>query len=283
MCPIVESRLREGNMSWSGHKNLIWRATKTMETAPAPLDLSARQRPSLPCSDDLLLGNRRICQAFLQTPVRFAGRDAPLIRAGDPDPETVLVRDGFAYRSCVLADGRRAILDIFVPGDIAGLDNTVIPASSEDVIAAGRVGYHALRAASLRDMMTDHAIALGVAALLAASRWRADRLAASIGRLDAHARICVLLLDIYDRLRRRGLISRPTFNLPLTQEQIADHLGLTLVHVNRTLRKLREEQVVLVDRQVVIIQNIDRLRLAAQGLPQAAELPEAADHLFSSD
>ena len=77
-----------------------------------------------------------------------------------------------------------------------------------------------------------------------------------------------------DRLRHRDLINRPTFNLPLTQEQIADHLGLTLVHINRTLRRLREEKIVLVERQVVIIQDIERLRELAQGLPQAAELPE---------
>jgi len=115
---------------------------------------------------------------------------------------------------------------------------------------------------------------LAVLALVAEARWRSDRLAAMIGRLDAQARISVMLLDLYDRLRRRDLISRTTYNLPLTQEQIADHLGLTLVHVNRTLRRLREERIVLVDRQVVIIMDLERLRAFAQGLPQPAELPE---------
>jgi len=109
---------------------------------------------------------------------------------------------------------------------------------------------------------------------MAEARWRGDRLATSIGRLDAQGRISVLLLDLYDRLRRHGLISRMTYNLPLTQEQMADHLGLTLVHVNRTLRRLREERIVLVDRQVVIIMDLERLREFAQGLPQPAELPE---------
>src|SRR5436305_1968420 len=74
--------------------------------------------------------------------------------------------------------------------------------------------------------------------------------------------------------RDMPLIRRMTYNLPLTQEQIADHLGLTLVHVNRTLRRLREERIVLVDRQVVIIMNLERLREFAQGLPQPAELPD---------
>lgn len=121
--------------------------------------------------------------------------------------------------------------------------------------------------------MLDHRVAIHVQSLSASARWRADRLAASIGRLDAQARICVMLLDIHDRLRQRGLIIRPTFNLPLTQEQIADHLGLTLVHVNRTLRRMREEKLVLVERQVVIIMDLQRLRAAARGLPQAGEMP----------
>src|ERR1041384_6398793 len=88
-----------------------------------------------------------------------------------------------------------------------------------------------------------------------------------IGRLDARARICVMLLDIYERLPRNGLNSGLTFNLPLTQEQIADHLGLTLVHVNRTLRRLREQRIVLIERQTVIILDLDRLRECAEGLP----------------
>jgi hypothetical protein len=49
-------------------------------------------------------------------------------------------------------------------------------------------------------------------ALIAGARWRVDRLAAAIGRLDARARICVLLVDLYDRLRRHDLITRLSYN-----------------------------------------------------------------------
>jgi DNA-binding transcriptional regulator LsrR (DeoR family) len=86
-----------------------------------------------------------------------------------------------------------------------------------------------------------------------------------------------MVFDIYERLRRNGLNSGLTFNLPLTQEQIADHLGLTLVHVNRTLRRLREERIVLIERQTVIILDLDRLRERAEGLPHVAELPGSRD------
>jgi CRP/FNR family transcriptional regulator len=226
-------------------------------------------------TEELLLGGRRLRAAFMQTPQRFAGRDTPLLRAGVSEPAAILIRSGFAYRACTLPDGRRAILRVLLTGDFAGLHNIVLSRAIGDVFAASRVGYHLLGAAALHALLADPCVSMFLIAQAAEARLLADRLAASIGRLDAHARLCVLQLDIYDRLRHRDLISRPTFNLPLTQEQIADHLGLTLVHVNRTLRRLREERIVLVDRQIVIIQDIERMRALAQGLPQSAELPEA--------
>jgi len=231
-----------------------------------------RPRFAATATEDLLLGARRVRAAFLQTVQRFAGRNSMLLRGGEPEPAAILIRSGVAYQSCTMPDGRRAILRILLTGDYAGLHNTVLARGMEDIHAANRVGYHMLDAAALRELFADPCVSTFMLAQIAEARWRADRLAASIGRLDAYGRLCVLLLDIYDRLRHGGLINRSTFNLPLTQEQIADHLGLTLVHINRTLRRLREEKIVLVDRQVVIIQDIERLRQMAQGLPEAAEM-----------
>jgi CRP/FNR family transcriptional regulator len=238
------------------------------------LEFPERSRYAAAVTEDLLAGSIRLRQAFLETPIRFAARDAVLNRTGENEPSVFLIRSGFAFRSCGLSDGRRAILHVLTPYDIAGLDHVVLARSIEEITAASRLGYHTLRASQVRELMADRSVALHALAVIADARWRTERLAAMIGRLDAQARICVMLLDIYERLRRHGLISRTTYNLPFTQEQIADHLGLTLVHVNRTLRRLREERIVLVDRQVVIIMDFDRLREFAQGLPQPAELPE---------
>jgi len=227
--------------------------------------------------EDLLLGGRRLRAAFMRMPVRYAGRDTLLLRAGISEPAAILIRSGFAYHACALPDGRRAILHTLLSGDYAGLDNIALARAMENISAANRVGYHVLGAATLREMLADPCISTFLLAQVAETRWRADRLAASIGRLDAHARICVLLLDIHDRLRHRELINRPTFNLPLSQEQIGDHLGMTLIHVNRMLRRLREEKIALIDRQVVIIQDIERMRELARGLPERAELPMDMD------
>lgn len=240
------------------------------------VDFGERSRFAPAATEELLTGGRLLYRAFLQEPLHYAARDATLIRVGERDPAVVLLRSGFAYRSCLLADGRRAILDVLVPGDIVGLDHIVLASPSSEFTAANRVGYNQLDPGQLRALMEDRSVALAVLALLAAARWRGDRLSAMIGRLDAQARIAALILSIYDRLRRRGLINQLSFNLPLTQEQMADHLGLTLVHVNRTLRRLREERLVLVDRQVVIIMDLDGLRELVRGLPQPAEMPEPA-------
>jgi CRP/FNR family transcriptional regulator, anaerobic regulatory protein len=237
--------------------------------------LSERPRYADAITDDVLrAAGYRLRTAFLQKPMRFAHRDEPIVQLTDSEPPVILIDSGLAFRCCVLGDGRRAILNIAMPGDFIGLDHLVLHRATEEIIsAANRVGYYALPPSELWTlMMRDQAINRKVVTLLAEMRWRSDRLAASIGLLDARARICVMVLDIYERLRRNGSNDRLTFNLPLTQEQIADHLGLTLVHVNRTLRRLREERIVLVDRQIVMIMDLDRLRECAEGLPQVVDL-----------
>lgn len=213
-------------------------------------------------------------RAFLETPALSASRDAIVIRTDGADPPCALLNRGFAYHACVLPDGRRSISELVLPMEITGIDHAVLGRPNHDVIAASTLGYRLLQAATVRELMRDHRIALRVLALAGEARWRLDRHITAITRLDARGRIADMILGIYERLRRQELISRPAFNLPLTQDQIADHLGMTMVHVSRTLRRLREERVVLVDRQVVAILDMDELRRAA-ALPflEAAALP----------
>jgi len=218
-------------------------------------------------SEDLLSGGRSLRRALAEQPYHMVERDAVIVAADDRDPPVVQIHRGMAYRSFTLADGRRAIVDILIPGDIVGVDHAVLGRANHDIVATGRMGYRALSAATARELMTDPQIAIRALALIGEARWRADRHITAITRLDAHGRIGAFLLGIYERLRRRDLIARPTFNLPLTQEQMADHLGMTMVHISRTLRRMREERLVLVDRQVVIILDLEGLRQVVTGLP----------------
>ena len=113
--------------------------------------------------------------------------------------------------------------------------------------------------------MEDREIALCFTSLLVEARRRSEELAARIARLEAPERLAAMLVDLYDRLRRRRLIARSTFNLHLTQRQIGDHLGLTGEHVNRVLRWFAREDIALVQGYVVIIRDMARLRRLALG------------------
>jgi hypothetical protein len=68
------------------------------------------------------------------------------------------------------------------------------------------------------------------------------------------------------------LITRPTFSLPLTQELIGDHLGMTTVHLSRSLRRLRDERLAMFNRQVVILLDLPGLRSIAQMQPPLGDL-----------
>lgn len=216
-------------------------------------------------SEDVLSGSRLLRQVFAEAPHQSAERGAIIVTGDDPEPPNLLIHRGVAYRSMTVPDGRRAIMDIFLPTDIAGLDHAIVGASGLEIVAASSISYRAISPAVLRKLLESRSIALCVFALLSEQRRRMDRHALMLARFDARERICTFVLGIYDRLRRAELITRPTFNLPLTQEQMADHLGVTMVHVSRMLRRLREERLVLIDRQVAIIMDLDRMRAIASG------------------
>jgi CRP/FNR family transcriptional regulator len=217
-------------------------------------------------SEDLLAGAELLCRAFLATPDLSAKRGMVIIRADAADPPSLLITHGAAYQSLTVPDGRRSIADIVLPADIVGADHGVLSRCGHEIVAASAVDYRLLTGPQMRELIRGPRIALRVIALGAEARWRANNHLSAITRLDARGRIAWMVLDIFDRLRRKGLISQLNFSLPLTQDQIGDYLGLTVVHVSRTLQRMREERLVLVDRHVVIIRDLDSLRRVAAGL-----------------
>jgi CRP/FNR family transcriptional regulator, anaerobic regulatory protein len=221
-------------------------------------------------SEDVLNGEQRLRRAFLQAEARSAERGTIIVRQNQADPPAILIHSGLAYCSSTMPDGRRAITDVHLPGDFVGAENVVMAQATQELVAACRLHYRVLSGSAIRDLLRYPEVSVRMFALAGEFRYRAERHATALARLDARERMSAFLIGIYDRLRRRELINRPTFNLWLTQEEIGDHLGLTMVHVSRTLRRLREERLVLVDRHVVIIRDLNGLRDVAGAL-----MPEA--------
>jgi CRP/FNR family transcriptional regulator len=218
-------------------------------------------------SEDISAGAEVLRRAFLAVPDLSAKRGAVIIRANAADPPSLLIARGAAYQSLTLPDGRRSITDIVLPADIVGADHSVLGHSNHDIVAASHVTYRLLQAAQMRELMRDPRVAFHTLALSAEARWRANSHLSAITRLNARGRLAWMIISIFERLRRNDLISGLSFNLPLTQEQIGDYLGITVVHVSRTLQRMREERLALVDRHVVLIRDLDALRRVAAGLP----------------
>ena len=88
-----------------------------------------------------------------------------------------------------------------------------------------------------------------------------------------------MALDFHTRLSRKRLITGSSYSLPLTQHQIAAYLGLTVVHVNRVLRFLRDEQIVSLERHCMTILNLKQLKtLAQKGLPPIADFEKRSSN-----
>ena len=167
------------------------------------------------------------------------------------------VVSGWACRQRLMPDGRRQIFSLLLPGDSVGFGTR--PALSSVVALTA---LETVDAAALQEAVRRGA-APGLARALAAAEVVDDALlldhAVRLGRLTAFERVAHFLLELQQRLEVAGLGDRQRFPLPLTQEMLADALGLSIVHVNRTLQQLRRAALIELRSGVAILLEPDSL------------------------
>jgi CRP-like cAMP-binding protein len=215
----------------------------------------SRCRPDL--YEALAQGEHELRRMFLDATRRIVPQGSTLVA---PAPALHTLHGGWACRIREWPDGRRIISEIYVPGDLIGLDSALRVRPSDEVVAIQPATVQTLRADVVPELLAQTSTATYFAWLLSEAQRRADRRAEQLARFDAVERLAEMLVDLHERLHRRELSTPSSFNLPLTQQQIADYLGITVVHVNRSLRLLREEKIAAVDRHDVIIRSMARLR-----------------------
>jgi CRP/FNR family transcriptional regulator len=204
---------------------------------------------------------------------RMAAPGRELVRAGENFGSLGAVFTGWAYRYKLLADGRRQILTFLLPGDGFGLDTLFYARPQHAVQAATPVTYGVIENEALTALIAGSPdFTLALLRRAAAERRALDRQALLLGRCTAEERMATLLIGLHARLRRRRLGGSHSFNLPLTQQQIGDHIGLTVVHVNRVLRRFREQGIATVRQHAVVFHNLPRLRALAH-LDDELEVP----------
>lgn len=151
-----------------------------------------------------------------------------------------LIVSGWAAEQQTLADGRRQILRLLAPGDFAGVCEPTAATELQALSAVTVADVTALRSA-VRTGQADSTLAEAWRQLEYAQQAGDLRHLVRLGRLSALERTGQLLLELYERLTFAGLTHGATMPMPLTQIQLADHLGLSVVHVNRVLQRLRRE------------------------------------------
>ena len=184
-----------------------------------------------------------------------------IVAQGESDHDFCVIIDGWAVQYELLRDGDRQILDFLLPGSVAGLQPDGEAYSPHCVEALTDVRACRFSRAGFLDAATSNpALALRLAAIASRSHYRSLRHLTLIGRRTAKARVAELLFELYRRVRRLSLSPcEDEISLPLTQEHIGDALGLTNVHVNRMLRELREEGVLVLRKGVLRLLDPGRL------------------------
>ena len=188
-----------------------------------------------------------------------AGDD--IVEQSQPCGDFHVIIDGWAAQYELLEDGSRQILDFLPAGSIAGLQPDGDAPSAYFVQALTTVRVCSFSMASfLRAARSNSALALWLAAAASRSHCRLLHHLTLIGRMTAKRRIAALLLELYRQGRPWSTSQREDeISLPMTQEHIGDALGLTSIHVNRMLRELREEGVLVLKHGVLRILDPERL------------------------
>ncbi|MHA4835832.1 Crp/Fnr family transcriptional regulator [Sphingopyxis sp. MSC1_008] len=205
-------------------------------------------------------------RAFLDLPVRYQAVDPNiyLVREGDRPDRSCLLISGFAIRHKMTETGERQVLSFHVAGDFCDLEGALLNVADHNLQTLTHCELAFIPRSAVRDLILSHpriGIAMWIDTLIDSSIFR--EWVVNVGRRDGRARIAHLLCEFARRMEVAGLADAAGYELPLTQEQIADATGLTAVHVNRVLKTLTSEGLIRRTRRVVSIPNWAGLRRVA--------------------
>jgi len=196
-----------------------------------------------------------------------------LVKAGQPLTVSMLILDGWLVRSKDLPSGERQVMEIHLPGDFADLHGFTLKQLDHDLIAITEcvIGY--VPHERLMELTEKHP-------RLARIYWLSTNIdaaitremALSLGQRSAISRMAHLFCELHTRLAIIGRTDGDTFEFPLTQRELGECLGLTVVHVNRTLQELRRRGPVRAENRHVTITDRRGLEDVAEFDPTYLQL-----------
>lgn len=246
-----------------------------VSTLPGSDDMATMIRTPLAVATDNLLA-RRLNQ-FIQLTEgegeaigqavdglqRALGAKRDLIREGDPPQAVFLITAGWACRYKTLADGRRQIVGLLLPGDLCDVNNHVLRAMDHAIGALTPIQYVEVSHERIAALAGAHprvgqALWWQVLVGMAVQReWTLNN-----GQRSALERIGHLFCELYYRLEGVGMTQGTSYPFPLTQNDLAEATGLTPVHVNRTLQEMRAAGLIVLKDRTLDIPSLDALEEA---------------------
>jgi CRP-like cAMP-binding protein len=196
---------------------------------------------------------RAIRNAVKET--RRVAADEILVRAGEELSSSVILLDGWMARVKDLPGGERQVTQLHIPGDFADLHGFTLKRLDHDVVAITDCTVGVVPHERLREI-TDGQPRLGRVYWFATNIDAAihREWALSLGQRSAISRMAHLFCELYLRLKVVGHTVDSSYEFPLTQRELSECLGLTVVHANRTIQELRRRGLVeLENRQLKIL------------------------------
>lgn len=210
-------------------------------------------------------------EAINNLPYRLRNLDAGayIVREGDVAENCCALLSGFAFRHKVTSEGERQIVSIQIPGDFVDLQNSMLGIADHSVQALTTAEVAFVPREAIREITAKFPTVgrvLWLDTLVDASIFREWVL--NVGRRNSRSRVAHLICEFGVRLADAGLASDHSYEMPMTQEQIGDCVGLTPVHVNRTLKSLERDGLIRRQRRSVQIIDWDRIQEIADFNPR---------------
>jgi CRP-like cAMP-binding protein len=173
-------------------------------------------------------------------------KGATVLVEGSHSAHLYTVLSGWAFRYKLLSDGRRQILNYSMPGDLIGLQGSLMGEMQHSVEALSPMLLCVFERENLHALYRNHpGLAYDITWLASREERMLDENLLSIGRRTALERAAYLIAFISSRARVVGLNGKTPIQIPITQQHIADTLGLSLVHTNKTIRKLMDRKLII--------------------------------------
>jgi CRP-like cAMP-binding protein len=196
---------------------------------------------------------------------------AMILSEGAHSAQLFTLLSGWAFRFKTLEDGRRQILNYSLPGDLLGLQGSIIGAMDHSIEALSPVVLCVFQRDRVSELFRSQpGLSFDVTWLASREERMLDENLLSVGRRSALERAAYLIAFLYKRATAVGLTEHKSLLIPISQQHVADTLGLSIVHTNKTLKKLSERKLIIWHDRACEVLDVDGLMEVAgwDGLPE---------------